>query len=435
VPSRRFRSVRPFLLAFVLAATSVVAGTAAAQEERTYEQHPPIVIESNRDFDGDHGVRSGKGTVDDPYVISGWQLNRLVIRDTSKHVLIYDNQVAGQLILNYAGGGIHVHENTVGDLRVNQNVPRTGQPTGGVIADNAFGIVGQLRHWNGVFENNRVITATSRKAAQLDGFHGGIYRNNVFYGYVDLKLHGHHHGSCFDCASHDHREATEGRHSRRSEPRQNHALRYHQVFFMDNEIHSTHNYALRYDDLNHAANDRTNASETDPALEKRHLHFTRVFMTGNRLVGAGLEVNVFNALDRNHTSYRQGLIVIQDNLIELGDDFDETVGGRDGIAIHKAQVVTIQVLDNVIEAPGTSDIEKITERLIGINLPAGIRLGQISRARVFLYDNSVSDRHYGIEARRMDASVLWYIRGLQTTRVNERVFYDNSVENDPERTP
>jgi hypothetical protein len=419
---RLARSVPILVFALALAVPAV-----SSADPPRYEQRDSIYISSNRDFDKAHGVRFGKGTLEEPYVISGWQMFELVIKDTSKHVLIYDNFV-DFMVLDFIGDGAHVHANQIGDLRVNQNVPRTGMPTDGAIADNTIGVVGQLRHWGGVFENNVVGQRTGGLAAQLDGFHGAVYQNNLFYGFVNLNLHGHHHGSCFDCASHDHR--SDGDYEGHLEERQNHTMRYHEVFFQNNEIHSSSSYALQWEDVAHAQDDRTNASETDRKLERPHMHFTRVFLTGNRLIGAGIEVFVFNARDARHISLRRGLMVIKDNQIVLGNDFQEEFGGRDGISVYEARGITLQVIGNVISGQGPSDWENLFGRG-----DAGIRIYGVDRGDLFLYDNAVSDRYYGIVASQMTKTVDWYIQGLRTTAVEQRVAYDQSVRNGPEEAP
>src|SRR5688572_1796782 len=133
--------------------TLVPALPAAAREKR-----PAINIQTNDQFDAEHGVRSGRETAEDPYVIAGWELNNLRISNTDGHVVIRDNTVTGRMVLNWIGDRAHVHGNEIGDLRVNQNQRRTGMPTSGSIAHNTFGVVGQLRHWDGVFERNIVGT-------------------------------------------------------------------------------------------------------------------------------------------------------------------------------------------------------------------------------------------------------------------------------------
>ena len=56
--------------------------------------HGPIRIVGNSDFDADHGVVSGSGTAEDPYVIAGWDIDAsdsqygIFIRDTTAYFVI-----------------------------------------------------------------------------------------------------------------------------------------------------------------------------------------------------------------------------------------------------------------------------------------------------------------------------------------------------------
>ena len=199
--------------------------------------------------------------------------------------------------------------------------------TGGRIANNTFGIVGQLRHFDGVFEDNLVKGDTSlfgevfsNQAVQFDGFHGSRFRNNTIYGFVDVKLHGHHHGSGFQEGSHYHgaeAEKEEADAHAMHGPDVDHTKRYHEVFITNNKIFADGMYALRYTDQAHAGDDRTAPSETNPDLNKSHTHFTRVHLVGNKLTGAGLMVDIFNADDERHIGTQTGLVDIRDNVITL----------------------------------------------------------------------------------------------------------------------
>lgn len=204
--SRRSRTLVVYLVAAVTAALVLPATSAVARSQRSgdeREQHNSIFINKNEHFDPAHGVRSGSGTADDPFVISDWNVSTVEIRDTSKYVRIVDNDI-NRLVLDWIGGGVDVQRNTIGDLRVNQNRKRTGEATSGLIANNKFGSVGQLRHFDGVFENNQVGTKDTmfdwpgRRTVNFDGFNGAVFRNNVIYGWMEARLHGHHHSSSFE---------------------------------------------------------------------------------------------------------------------------------------------------------------------------------------------------------------------------------------------
>ncbi|MGH2739402.1 MAG: hypothetical protein ACRDH6_02805 [Actinomycetota bacterium] len=421
------------LLAVAVVATSAPAalmGGASAAPKDEYRQGDVILIEKNKDFDRAHGVIKGSGSQAHPYIISGWRLNHLEIHDTSRWVEIYDNQVTGQMILNWVGDRVNVYDNMVADLRVNQNIPRKGLPTSGKIVNNTFGRVGQLRHWNGLFAWNVVGNpdgSRSRQAMNFDGFNGGRLYKNIFYGYIDATLHGHNHSSSFADTSHDHRGRTSGKNI--------HRLRYHQVYIENNRVFSTNTYAIRYTDQNHAANDRTAASETDERLNEPHVHFTNVFIRENKLEGAGIFVDVFNADDPRHIRTTRGHFMIQGNLIQLADDTRAFTSWLDGILVERATDIDLHIAENtILGAPPTPQAERnIFDDLFGGSQGAGIRLGQVDKGDLYIHDNRVTRRPFGVHATNFSDSVDWWITNLRTKDVGQRVYYDESVAHEPNR--
>ena len=410
-------------------------------EEKT--QRDRILISGDAQFNPANGVRSGSGTQQDPFVISGWDVSSVTIKDTAAHLIVRDN-IIDRLVLDWNGPGVIVVNNEIGDLRVNQNVKRTGAATGGRIANNTFGIVGQLRHFDGVFENNVVKPAGmsfplfSRQAVRFDGFHGSLFRNNTVYGYVDVKLHGHHHGSSFGDQSHYHgaapaEEGHEGHEGHATMPDMDHTRRYHEVFISNNVIYADGDYALRYTDQAHAADDRTAPSETSPELNANHIHYTRIHLVGNDLKGAGLMVDVFNADDSRHTGTARGLVDIRDNRISLernSNDYPWTA--KDGISVRAAKDATVKVIRNSVVGEDPQKRDLLDEQL---SADAGINLYDIDLANVYLEDNSVGNMLYGVRAGYMTKTVEWLIAGLSTSGVTHAVYWDNSVENAPQRRP
>jgi hypothetical protein len=347
------------------------------------------------------------------------------IENTDRHVVIHNNTVTGQMVLNWIGDRAHVHGNEVGDLRVNQNKPRTGMPTSGVIAHNTFGVVGQLRHWDGIFERNVVGSPDKlgARAVNFDGFNGARFRNNSIFGYMDARLHGHHHSSGFEEASHQHAGGHEGHAS------VDHTQRYHRVSITNNTIRTTAAYALAYLDTNHAANDRTAASEQEEALRLPHVHHTRVMFAGNRLMGAGILVNVFNAPDaRKHIRTAPGIVELRDNEITLGPDGFWSFRDLFGIEVRQAQDLDLVIDGN--EVRGQED-DGLFAALDGRDRNAGIFVHDLDKADVSITRNKVLERTIGVRAESFTDSVRWVIRDLKTQGVDQRVYADESVKDSP----
>ncbi|MEX2457870.1 MAG: hypothetical protein WD770_02670 [Actinomycetota bacterium] len=430
---RHRRLVLALTLLVLTAVLGPIAGSAGAEASHGHAAMAPQVrgdirIESDAQFDRAHGVRSGRGTARSPYLISGWDVRRIWISNTGAHLLIRDNMI-DVLILDWNGPHVHVHGNRVGDLAVNRNVERTGSATRGTIAHNTVRLLSQLRHYDGVFEHNTVGNPAGAggsgrftdQVALVAGFNGTRFRYNTIYGYVEARLHGHHHGSGFGKPSHAH--------SSHGAPA-DHSRRYHELWIHGNTIRSDHAWALRYFDTGHAGNDGTNNSETNRALNRPHIHFTRVHLTGNRLVGSGIRADVFNPADRKHTGTSRGLLEVSGNTIRLRDPQLDPSASRDGIGLLNLHDVNVRLVRNVIEGPSKAPAEPLGV-LTGLQQAAGIRVEGVQEGRVWIIDNRVSHRRFGVFALRFDEQVHWVVRRLVTEAVQEPVHYDDSVKNAP----
>lgn len=437
-----------WLTVALIASFSVGVITPASAADEREARNGSIVIESDKDFTSANGIRSGSGTAADPYVISGWDVFEVFIRDTGAHLVIRDNTIEF-LTLNWNGPGVKVVNNDVGDLRVNENVKRTGGPTSGQITNNTFGIVGQLRHFDGVFAHNTVGSPTTdgsnpfdeipffdNRAVNFDGFNGSHFFDNTLYGYLEVRLHGHHHGSGYGETSHYHGAAPEHQHGAEAESHDDmvdHSQRYHQTWVHDNTIYADGSYALIYTDSNHAGNDRTANSETNKELNKPHTHYTKVHLTDNELIGAGLVVDIFNARDERHTETNRGLVEIARNKISMARDLQSgTFESRDGISVWDVKDLKLQIVGNSITYDGSEDPLAPTDFDYG---DAGIRLRSVDLANVLISGNSVANTFYGVAASQMTKDVFWTIRGLTTSGVTEAVYYDESVKNEPQDGP
>jgi hypothetical protein len=348
-------------------------------------------------------------------------------------VIVKDNTIEN-LTLNWIGHGVKVYDNNIGDLRVNENVPRTGEPTSGLLTRNQIGIVGQLRHYDGTFTKNVVDPGASmweglpffaqQLAVAFDGFNGAHFTDNAVYGAVRAQLHGHHHSSGFDDHSHQHVGHDD----------MDHTARWHQVYITDNIIYSDGEYALMYTDTAHSANDRTANSEENEELEKPHIHHTRVYLNGNKLVGSGLVVDVFNASDERHTGTALGHIEIRNNDITTPapKDFDMFTFRYAGIDVSQAKDVTVEIMGNKIIGTVAEESMDPTKEFFQTSQPA-INLSSVTLGKVFLIDNLVTNHDVGVQARNFK-NVSWWLLGLETQNVGEPVSYDESVSK-PKRKP
>lgn len=248
---------------------------------------------------------------------------------------------AGRLILDWNGQCIHAHGNLIEDLRVNRNNDRLGYATGGIIEQNRIGVVGQIRHYDGIFRHNEIGDRAhleamldpemdqppSERAVNTDGFNQGWMHDNTIYGSIDLDFHGHHHGGGFFApVSHYHGslvqtaymydQATgECKYTAPGAPtveerlgvdnvvsvpdsrclaHWDHGLRWTSVKFQDNTIIDPLGVGLRYEDRNHRGDDEQANSENMEELKAPHMHQTHIELSGNAIVGT-LRIDVFNA--------------------------------------------------------------------------------------------------------------------------------------------
>jgi hypothetical protein len=403
-----------------------MAGTAGAAQraadKSTPQQHPSISIGADTEFNPSNGVLKGNGSKHHPFVISGWKIDTISIHDTDAYYVIKDNDITSQLVLNWTGNRAKVVDNHVADLQLNQNVQRTGEDTSGKIVRNTFDTVGQLRHFNGLFAHNTVgspdspdIPFSSNEAVAFDGFNGSHFTHNTIYGFVDATLHGHHFSEHYGSKKmyrmgHEH-------------------VRYAEVWITNNKIYSSGPFALRYNDLNHAANDRTATSETDEALNDPHIHHTRVHMNHNKLYGSGLDVDVFNADDENHIRIGHGFVELRGNKISLDRRPEDMGSSYTGITVTQAQGLTLRIVGNTVtETSGTLD------STAGWNSSdEGIWLDQLKTAKVYLFNNTVKGAAYGIRAQDFEDSVMWWVGNLHTSGVTYPLYWDNTVKSHPRR--
>jgi hypothetical protein len=270
----------------------------------------------------------------------------------------------GQLTFDWNGQCVHAYNNVAYDLRVNQNNDRTGFATGGILEQNRFYTIGQIRHYDGIFRNNEVGNraflhqlvkpgvvplASSARAINNDGANQGWYYGNTIYGNVDLDFHGHHHspgffapqshyhgstrsiaymqtatGTCTGTQASVNSQRATGPHKDYPSdndvhafhnvvvaqadpagclPHFDHGKRWTSVFFNDNLVIDPNGVGLRFEDQAHRADDEQANSENMRELKKPHYHQKWVQMERNTIVGK-MFVDILNA---------QGTLLWNDN--------------------------------------------------------------------------------------------------------------------------
>jgi hypothetical protein len=435
----------------------------SAEKARSLEEVSSLRVLEDKGFNPKNGVREGKGTLADPYVITGYYVTGdLYLGDTDACFEVKENYIAGQLTLNWNGQCVWVHHNFIRDLRVNENVDRIGYATGGLIEANKIEFVGQLRHYDGEFRHNVVGPRTPNSAfdtvleetplllpdvlvANVDGFNQGLIHHNTFHGTVDLDLHGHHHGTGF-YAPHSHYHADDEAHM--PSHKEDHADRWTSVAFTDNKILDDIGYGLRYEDRNHAGDDRTATSEDNEMLRGDHRHRTDVEIARNHIEGGQIWVDVFNADDEFHKERNDGWLRIVDNQVTAKERKDESIFGltligtaawpvHEGIRIDAGKEVEALIAGNTLTFVPVPQDQK--NGPLGIPIPfltyqvesAGIRLSGMRDADFLLQGNTVSGFYYGIAAWQMDEKTVWSLAGNVVQGAQYDVYYDDSVENKP----
>ncbi len=448
-------------------------GTVPSQQQASkLERLSQVTITNDTMANPSHGVRSGKGTLASPYLISGYDVTGdLTLADTGACYEIKENWVDGQLRLNWNGQCIFVHHNFIRDLRVNENNARTGLDTGGLIELNVINYVGQIRHYDGEFRDNVVGPRDDAKlpygpfndpenalpfvsdtrVLNIDGFNEALFDHNTITGSVDLKLHGHHHSTGF-LATHSHYHGDDA--AILASMQHDHTNRWESVSFTDNKVIDPTGYGLRYTDEAHAGDDRTANSETTKQLSDPHQHHTVVDISRNLVQGAGVWVDVFNADDQLHTKRNPGWFTLADNTIEVQQRDPGALGlvpfqlgapgyqASVGLWVMAAKEVQMSITGNVLSyharpASATSGVADLEDQLLGrgASQSTAILLDGVRDANLTVSGNRASGFATGISADNLDAKAHWTVFGNDFGAAVHPVYYDDSVKNQPDDKP
>ncbi|MFO1533580.1 MAG: hypothetical protein ABR562_07820 [Thermoplasmatota archaeon] len=439
-----------------------------ADQARHLKQVSRITISKDSEFNPANGVSSGTGTLADPYRITGLDVTGdLYIADTDACFEVVGNWVDGQLILNWDGQCVWVHHNFVRDLRVNENVQRTGIDTGGLIELNQINYVGQIRHYDGEFRDNVVGPrqdaalpfgvfqdpenllpfAQDTRVLNIDGWNEALFHHNTIYGSTDLKLHGHHHSTGF-LASHSHYHGD----GKAPHP-EDHTARWESVSFQHNQIVDPQGYGLRYSDEQHAGDDRTAPSESNTDLEKPHQHHTLVDITGNTLDGAGIWVDILNADDELHTKRDPAWFTIADNTVSLTERHPGLLGAKSfgqryepntAIWIWQSKEGDVKVTGNTMtfqKAPSSDPLHaadpilQAFEWWSGDETPTAVHLLDARDGAYTVAGNHATGFDYGVRAANMDEKANWAVYDDDWGAAANPVYYDDTVQNKPSESP
>lgn len=396
------------------------------------------------------GHLKGAGTATDPYLLENFYVaGDLSITSTDRALTIRNGYVEGTLRLNYIGEALYVHHVEAGDLRVNENVKRAGPNTGGLFHDNHFGQVGQIRHFVGEFRDNAVGPKPSNAVQtflgdsgvgqipadvvfNLDGFHRGLIHHNAFDGAVVMKLHGHNHGDCFTCVVHDHANATldeermgghdhgwtGGDAARDLGFETHHSIRYSSLSFHSNTINVADGVALRYNDRNHAGDDRTANSEPNEDLNDPHVHFQDVTIRDNKLQGGGLVVDVWNAADDRHPVVNHGILRLIGNDIAARPPPQGSVDTRsrpyEAVRLVELDGIELVVQSNKVHFLPANEGSVVDGGLAPLRAEpqlTGFHIVGAKRGNITIAEDSVASGTYGVYAERLDRTLEWALQG------------------------
>jgi parallel beta-helix repeat protein len=134
---------------------------------QSLSNHPPIRIVGDRQFDRTRGVKSGSGTIADPYVIAGWDIDSFAAEDTCAGISLEDT-TAYVVIKN-----VHIHGASQCDGVLMSNASNT-RIEGTLLVRNRRGIAIQNSSNITVLENTielslqGIITSHSRSTLVQD---------------------------------------------------------------------------------------------------------------------------------------------------------------------------------------------------------------------------------------------------------------------------
>jgi hypothetical protein len=147
-------------------------GVSAGPRRFEVEEHEGIFIDEDGDFTFDNGVVNGSGTVIDPYIISGWDINTsattgIIIVNTRASFMVRDCYIHG----NHSRSGIVLGNVTGGRIEANFICDNTD----GIECDDGYGNEG-VSFCN--FTNNSIVSNKNR----------GLWFEHILYQHIGNNI-------------------------------------------------------------------------------------------------------------------------------------------------------------------------------------------------------------------------------------------------------
>jgi len=192
------------IVALLASATSSLFANRASALPEGFLPHDPILIDGDAGFTSANGVTSGSGTVKDPYIIEGWNIdassaNGIGVRNTSSHFTIRNCYVHDGSNKNKHG----IYFETVENWKID-DVTSINNFHGIFLVYSSGGVVDNCTSennlgkgiWLWYSQNNTVINCVTRKN-HFEDIHLWHSDNNIVENCV---LEGYDHGITIDSA-------------------------------------------------------------------------------------------------------------------------------------------------------------------------------------------------------------------------------------------
>src|SRR5581483_1447544 len=228
-----------------------------------------------------------------------------------------------------------------------------------------------------------------------------------------MKIHGHHHSDAPGEPSHNH-AATHVNDTNPDGTKEDHQVRYVDFEFYGNHLVDD-KFGLRYNDLNHAGDDREATSEQNPDLELPHVHHTTIRIHDNLIEGATLHVATVNAPDERHLPGESAMLDVYNNTVA------KPVAGN-GIQVQDVRDAMVMIHDNHVQKGS-----------LQTGATAAIELLRFKNSTVVVMDNDLGAYQYGVQAHDFDAKTNWTVADNSGPGISQMVFWDSSVANPPTR--